>query len=140
MEFLLLVLTLFLYFLYHVRRYQWNVGKTDLTAVGSPPELKRSEPISDGYGFYRQKYTNFQKHVETIADYNPKVQAWSQTLSNMDFAVFLEFAMSRIDPKGDPKELIQKIATEESFDLAEIQYDHLDKLERYIELFQTLCE
>jgi hypothetical protein len=107
-----------------------------LTENQSP---KGPDPLQTGYEFYQEKYFNFVKHIKNITTYYPGLNTWYHRLEGVDFAVFIQIVGPQIEDKT-PRQILEKFALDEDFQLDSIKDADLDKIERYIQLFQVMLE
>ena len=108
----------------------------DLTESQSQTE---PEPLQTGYEFYNEKYTNFVAHICKVAGYNAGLKNWYHRLEGVEFSMFISIVAPEIENKT-PREIIEKFAEDENFKIACIKEADLNKIERYIQLFQVMLE
>ena len=97
------------------------------------------EPLETGFEFFYQKYLNFIKHIKHVSSYYPGLNTWYHRLEGVEFAVFISIVGPEIEDKT-PREIMEKFGKDEGFHLDYIKEDDLNKIERYIQLFQVMLE
>ena len=116
------------------------MSENELSNVSIENQLQTApDPLQTGYEFYNEKYTNFVAHICKVAGYNAGLKNWYHRLEGVEFSMFISIVAPEIENKT-PREIIEKFAEDENFKIACIKEADLNKIERYIQLFQVMLE
>lgn len=103
----------------------------------------RIYPLQTTFEYYSEKYTNFKKHVEKIADYYPDVAKWSKHLNSIHFAMFvniieLKLAATLESSQDNMNDLFENEMIDNGINFEMIKDADMDKLYKYIKLFEIM--
>ena len=116
------------------------MSENELSNVSIENQLQTApDPLQTGYEFYHEKYLNFVKHIFKVSIYYSGLKDWYHRLEGVEFDVFIQIVGPEIENKT-PRQIVEKFAKDENFQIENIKEDDLNKVERYIQLFQVMLE
>lgn len=98
----------------------------------------RIYPLQTTFEYYNEKFVNFKNHVKKISMYYPDVEEWYHNLNKINFAMFVNLVESKLSDYENIHALFDDQMAEYAINHEMIKDEDLDKLHKYMSLFEIM--